>query len=278
MQNVIYFFIDGGYVRSKYAYAMRRVFLVDTAEPEMSNVQVWCYSQRFGNAVPQRFFYYDCLHDSQKDGETADEFKVRVDQQEVMFGRIQSLPGFHVRLGSLSGSRKKLRQKKVDVLLAVEMLDHSFRKNMTAAFLVAGDGDFTPAVEAVTRLGMWVQVYYDRNGASKELILSADMGISLSFNTLWTWGSDQFKRSYQIPRQLNPADFQTPGFVSKSALQTGKNADGENVMLRERGDKPGEFFIHIDRPGDQPTVVIHNDLAVLRRYYQEYGCISWDRP
>ena len=40
--------------------------------------------------------------------------------------------------------RKKLRQKKVDVLLAVEALDHAFRGNMSRAYLIAGDLDFAP--------------------------------------------------------------------------------------------------------------------------------------
>src|SRR5262249_31783109 len=155
--------------------------------------------KRFGNAVPQRFYYYDCLHDIKKDGETEEGFKKRFEHQNAVFERIQSLPGFHVRLGNLSGVGKKIRQKKVDVLLAVEMLDHAFRKNMVAAFLLAGDGDFTPVAEAVIRLGTWVEVYYDPHGASKELYSTADQGIPLTFNDLRSWSSIEFRTRYPLP-------------------------------------------------------------------------------
>jgi uncharacterized LabA/DUF88 family protein len=278
MNEVIYFFIDGGYVRQKYADAMNRVFSVAAAEPEMSNLQLWCYGQRFGKAVAQRFFYYDCLHDSKKDGETVEEFAGRVERQNATFEKIQSLPGFHIRLGSLSGLGKKVRQKKVDVLLAVEMLDHAFRKNMAAAFLLAGDGDFTPVVEAVTRLGTWVQVHYDRHGASKELFSSADWGRSLSFNDLWSWGSSEFKEGHPVPTQLPPVHFDVSRF-SPTKAKTGKNENGERVTLGERGDKAGEFFVYVERTtGTGATVFVHHNFDVLERYYREFESASWDKP
>jgi uncharacterized LabA/DUF88 family protein len=199
MADSVYFFIDGGYLRSKYAEGMKWLFGLDTNELDIESVQNWCYAQRFGNALPQRFFYYDCVHDVKKPSESEDHFKNRVERQTKMFEKVQSLPGFHVRLGSLSGSGKKIRQKKVDVLLAVEMLDHAFRKNMTAAFLIAGDGDFTPVVEAVTRLGTWVEVIYDPHGAAKELYSAADRGRPINVLTLWSWSSKEFKARYPLP-------------------------------------------------------------------------------
>jgi UDP:flavonoid glycosyltransferase YjiC (YdhE family) len=45
------------------------------------------------------------------------EFEKRVEAQQATFDHIQRLEGFHVRLGSLSGARKRLRQKKFNVLL-----------------------------------------------------------------------------------------------------------------------------------------------------------------
>ena len=73
--------------------------------------------------------------------------------------------GFTFIGGRITGRPGNIRQKGVDVLLAVEMLDHAFRKNMDEAWLLAGDADFVPLVEAVTRLGTWVNVIYDPRAA-----------------------------------------------------------------------------------------------------------------
>src|SRR5260370_31949119 len=78
----------------------------------------------------ERVFYYDCLNDIRKDGETDADFEKRIEVQQATFDGIQGLEGFHVRLGSLSGARKKLRQKKADVLLAVDALADPFRGNI----------------------------------------------------------------------------------------------------------------------------------------------------
>jgi uncharacterized LabA/DUF88 family protein len=78
--------------------------------------------------------------------ETDSAFDFRVKKQTDEFNAIRSLPGFHVRLGTLSGTGKRLRQKEVDVQLAVDMLTQAFAKNMNRATLIAGDLDFRPVV------------------------------------------------------------------------------------------------------------------------------------
>lgn len=276
MTNAIYFFIDGGYVRKRYAEAMNRVF-GEAAEPDISNLHKWSYGNRFGNAIPQRFFYYDCLDDIKKDSETDDQFKMRVQHQTARFERIQSLAGFHIRLGSLSGKEQKTRQKKVDVLLAVEMLDHAFRKNMDAAFLLSGDGDFAPLVDGVTRLGTWVEVYYEPSSISKDLLLAADLARRLTCAVLWSWSSNDFQARHPLPQWETPAKYEV---VSRDArnVRNGKNTQGETVILAERGDKLGEFFLYTHAQ-DNATLLIHNNADVLKKYYNEqYGTISWENP
>jgi len=259
---------------------MKRVFGVESNELDYGTVQGWCYGKRFGgvfgNAVPQRFFYYDCLRDIKKATETDQEFTARVQYQHESFKAIQSLLGFHVRLGSLSGTGKKLRQKKVDVLLAVEMLDNAFRKNMAGAVLLAGDADFIPVVEAVMRLGTWVEVCYDPHGASEELYSLADKGTPLTFTDLWSWSSNEFRTKYYLPPRTE-GSFNTLDFMPMN-LREGKNARGERVMIAERGNKRGEFFVHV---GDVPGIsswFTYPDVEVLEKYYVECnGPINWDR-
>jgi uncharacterized LabA/DUF88 family protein len=37
-------------------------------------------------------------------------------------------------------------------------MNHSFRRNMTKAVLIAGDQDFKPVVESLVQAGTWVTV------------------------------------------------------------------------------------------------------------------------
>jgi hypothetical protein len=281
--DVIYFFLDGGYIRAKYADAMKRVFGVENAEADFATVHQWCYGRRFGGGVfsspvPQRFFYYDCLPDSQKNNETEQEFKKRVEQQNGVFKGIQSLPGFHVRLGSMAGTGRKIRQKKVDVLLAVEMLDNAFRQNMAVAVLLTGDGDFVPVVEAVLRLGTWVEVCYDPLGASEELYSTADRAVPLTFQDFWLWGTKDFRTKYPLPsREVGVSPSAYSEFLPRN-LKRGKNAEGEMVILAERGTKLGEFILYVDGGQGSGQLFTYTDRTILEAYYTEqYGGIVWDK-
>lgn len=125
MEDRTYVFVDGAYLRRVADALIGEMFSVP-AELDLRTLQ------GVGPNV-RRVFYYDCLNDVQRENEPAVEFTNRVNAQQATFDEIQSLEGFHVRLGSLSGSHRKLRQKKVDVLLAVEALDHAVRGNMSRA-------------------------------------------------------------------------------------------------------------------------------------------------
>jgi uncharacterized LabA/DUF88 family protein len=131
-----YLFIDAGHLRECYGLAMRQWF---DRESEVDYEKLKARVRAF------KLFSYDCLDDIQRSGETAKEFKVRVEQQQEQFDRIRSIVGAHVRLGSLAGSsEKRRRQKGVDILLAVDMMNHAIRQNMRRAVLLTGDADFKP--------------------------------------------------------------------------------------------------------------------------------------
>ena len=49
-------------------------------------------------------------------------------------------------------------EKAVDVMIAVDMVELAMRNKYDAAYLLSADGDFTPAVEAVRRIGKKVYV------------------------------------------------------------------------------------------------------------------------
>jgi uncharacterized LabA/DUF88 family protein len=69
---------------------------------------------------------------------------------------------------------KGKRAKRVDITLATEMLTHAHRHNFDVAVLVAGDEDYVPLVEAVTREGRQVALWFVNSGLSAALRRSAD--------------------------------------------------------------------------------------------------------
>jgi|SRR5262249_8687979 len=133
-----YLFVDGRYLRADYSRTIREWFGNDG---EIDFVQV---KNHFG---ADKMFYYDCLDDQQHPGESASDFASRVAKQEEEFNKIQRISGSHIRLGSITGTKRNKRQKKVDILLAVDMMKHAVRQNMSTAILLAGDRDFQPVVD-----------------------------------------------------------------------------------------------------------------------------------
>jgi hypothetical protein len=156
------------------------------------------------------------------------------------------------------------------------MLDHAFRKNMVAAFLVAGDADFVPVVEAVTKLGTWVEVCYHPSGASKELHSTADQAIRIGFDELWGWSTDAFQRNHPIPK-CDPPIHYVVSSLKPMNMKTGQDKHGHHVTFAERGDKRGEFFIYIDQGGHAGAVLYtYNSADILEKYYfEKFGVLTW---
>ncbi len=126
-----YLFIDGGHLRQYYAEGVREWF---GNEGEINFTFIKSRMAAF------KLFYYDCLDDVKRSGESEEDYNERVGKQEEQFDLIRSVVGAHVRRGSLTGkNEKKRRQKEVDILLTVDMMNHAIRQNMKRAVLLAGD-------------------------------------------------------------------------------------------------------------------------------------------
>src|SRR5690348_14934104 len=106
MSEHSYLFVDGAYLRDLYEKKMQAFF------GQKCNFDIAAITRSMS---AQRAFYYDCLHDVQKLGEAPADFQQRLDEQQARFAAIQSVPGVHLRLGSLTGKPNRMRQKKVDV-------------------------------------------------------------------------------------------------------------------------------------------------------------------
>jgi uncharacterized LabA/DUF88 family protein len=268
--SVHYLFIDGGYLRKRYADGMQRVFGVD-GDLNIRSIRNWLTSKV--NRDMRRVFYYDCLHDIKLSNENDDEFAARLKKQRAEFDEIQSIPGFHVHLGTLKGTTKRPRQKGVDVLLAVELLDHASRKNMDEAWLLAGDGDFVPLVEAVVRIGTWVNVVFDPRAVAKELYSAADRGLAIHFDDIYAWSSDSAQQAFKKPEIINFAGPQ-PGIIDSGTHQEGQNENGQKLEFGQQANGKGLLIAYTIN--GSTMALKHTDEKVIKNYACElFGQISW---
>jgi len=144
-------FIDGGYFRK---------VLREFQEPRISYLKL---SQAVaGREERLRTYYYDCppfvgrrpSPDDKERQRNFDSFK----------RALEFLPRFQVRLGRLArydtAEGVKFIQKKVDILLAVDLVKLSLEHQIQRAVLIAGDSDFVPAIQIARDAGTVVELYY----------------------------------------------------------------------------------------------------------------------
>jgi uncharacterized LabA/DUF88 family protein len=264
MSDQSYLFIDGAYLRQRHSEMMSRVFsktgVCDLSYLRQNIRQLSPFGKR---EIFQRVFYYDCLDDIVKTNEDPDQLKTRIREQEEFFEKIRALEGFHVRLGSLSGTSKKKRQKEVDILLTVEMLDHAFRKNMTSATLIAGDLDFAPLLDSLVRLGTWVDVLYDPKSIAQGLLASADRGIPIRFHDYYLLATREFQTANQLPQSLHRPTWK-PEEVGYVLLRSGHLPDGDLVRLFRQDP---EHFLFLYKQNEIASVLSHRDPAVLENFF-----------
>src|SRR5260221_8920026 len=151
-----YLFIDGEYLRQIHRDAMQAFFGVD-GELDLSKPK--------DQAGAIRAFFYDSLDDAPRQGESEEACRARVAPLEEFFTEARALSGVHVRLGTVTGKRR--RQKEVDILLAVDMFTDGFNGSMRTAVLLSGDLDFRPIIEALVRHGVFVEGWYHRRSIAQ---------------------------------------------------------------------------------------------------------------
>jgi len=256
-----YLFIDGEYLRRVHNDAMQSVFRCD-GEIDFQELK------RVTDA--KRAFFYDCLDDVKRQNETDRDYEARVAAQEAYFGDIRSLKGYHVRLGSLRGSAKRLRQKEVDVLLATDMLTHGYDGNIEKAVLIAGDLDFRPIVDALVRRGVFVEIWYEQKSGAKELWWAADFGRELNFRSLYALNTNSFQSRNRLPRSQETHD----AFINITLDRRGLSKEGREVHLMQDSGR-GEFALSVTAPGTMYWFM-HDDRGVLERYFEiVFGPIDW---
>ncbi|MHB8164697.1 MAG: NYN domain-containing protein [Methanoregula sp.] len=160
MNNRVAVFIDNGYL-SKALNDGTKIDFVKFCD-------VVC-----GEKERLRTYFYDCKP-YVSDPPTAAE-REKSSQYNKFAHKIEGLPRFQMRYGKLRKNRDgTFEQKRVDILLAVELVRLSWSGQIGYAVIVSGDSDFVPAIEATKDAGVITKLYYSRKAVHDELLSAVD--------------------------------------------------------------------------------------------------------
>lgn len=258
--QVHYLFIDGAYLRG----------VLDTYSKKLYSEMKLAvdYSRLAGGCT--KVFYYDCPPPRSVQ-DTDQTYAQRLAEQEALYRRLKALRGWHIYEGVTKRTGKRAKQKEVDILIAVDMLSHSHRKNMSKASFIAGDQDFRPLVDALVREGMFIELIYDPTSASGELADAADARQEISPYLLESWLADDFRQAYPLPLRSGSTETLPP---SARLLKSAHRGDCW-VKLYEFG---AEFLlVHPDQQNPKMLYrMTHHDQALLLRVHEiMHGPTNW---
>ena len=153
MANRVAIFIDGAY-------------LDHVLRDEFQNVRIdyQALSEKLASESDiLRTYYYHCPV-YQENPPTSDQ-SARYSAQRAFFTSLERLRRYSVRLGRLAvrfdiDGQRRFEQKRVDILLGVDLVLLAAKQNIQEAVLVAGDSDFIPAIMAAKSEGVLVKLFH----------------------------------------------------------------------------------------------------------------------
>ncbi len=118
-----------------------------------------------------RIYYYNAEVGRKEEPE-------RFRDQQKYFSGIEAIPFTELRLGRLVYSgwpSSPPYEKGVDIMLATDMITHSYKNNYDVAILVAGDNDYVGAIQAVKDNGKNMEIaLFGKERTSLQLRKVAD--------------------------------------------------------------------------------------------------------
>ena len=167
-------FIDGAY--------LQKVLLHDHGRATIDYGKLALAMVGEGEDELLRAYYYDCPP-YQSNPPTEDEIR-RYSNRRRFFHALGDLPRFEVRLGKLAyrgldtDGNPIFIQKRVDLMLGVDMALLAGKSRIAKVAILTGDSDFTPAVEAVKAEGVLTTVWHgglsENTRPSTELLQECD--------------------------------------------------------------------------------------------------------
>ena len=249
-EKIKYLFIDGGCLDSLLETLSNGLFGGTKLEID------WYQLTRGFHKV----FYYDCLP-AKKQEEDDTEYQNRIKPKIELFNHLKSVDRLHVYEGTARyrDKRRGQEQKQVDIMIAVDMLTHSFRRNMNEATLLTGDLDFKPLIDALVQEGMYVSLWYPKGRTNYELVDSADSRKAIKIHDVKAWFTHTFQVKVKLPAltQLNPPNLDP----SWQHLETVKQVTYEAFLYKRAGNYAALLPVDSDY-----YLYEHDDLEQLKFY------------
>ena len=117
-----------------------------------------------GDSDILRTYYYHCP--PYQGNPPTQEERERYAAQRRFYTALEQIPRYTVRLGRLAyrgtdpSGQPKYEQKRVDILLGVDLVQLAAKQAIQEAILVAGDSDFIPAVVAAKSEGVLIKLFH----------------------------------------------------------------------------------------------------------------------
>jgi uncharacterized LabA/DUF88 family protein len=251
LEKISYLFIDGGCLDCVLGTFSKELFSDQEIE-----IDYYRLAQGY-----KKVFYYDCLPDQKRD-ESDSDYQNKIKPKVNLFNKLKSFDGFHVYEGTarFRDKRRGQEQKQVDIMIAVDMLTHSFRRNMHEATLITGDLDFKPLIDALVQDGMHVSLWYPKGRANYELVDAADSKRSLRIETVQQWFTDGFKSKIKLPDIIQP---QTPNLDKEwKQIDKVKKIHYEALFY----EKQGNYVATLLNPDGGYFLLRHGNLNQLKFY------------
>lgn len=122
---------------------------------------------------------------------------------------IQRSTGFVVKTGRTTEKSGRTKQQGVDVWLAIDAMQHSYRRSMTSCVLYTGDGDFLPLVNALVENGTIVTVAScsnpEKGDVPNELRNRADEYVHIDHRALLNIRERECKRPCHTTASVHPS-------------------------------------------------------------------------
>jgi uncharacterized LabA/DUF88 family protein len=256
--EIKYLFVDGACLRE----------LLESFSMEYFNGDKIDFSYSKLSCGFHKVFYYDALP-YKKDEENESDYEIRIKPNIDLFNVLSLLNNFHVYEGTTRKRRKGVEQKKVDIMIAVDMLNHSFRKNMNRATLLTGDLDFKPLIDALVDNGMFIDLLYPVNKTNTELIQAADSSQELNLEWIYEYSSGIFKKHHYIPSK-NIVVGGIP-FNSKK-IEDVINTSGVKGELFKYNDRDQFILTYLYEPNNDSSFVhlSFNKSEKLIKYFNDF--------
>ncbi len=130
-----------------------------------------------------RTYYYDCKT-FMSEPPTPEE-RDRQAKQDGFHKYLQALPQFECRFGRLEKRWNEdgsctFEQKRVDVMLSLDLATLSTKRLIHRAVLMTGDSDMIPAIQIAKNEGVVVELFYVPRSTHHELLQAVDIATRIN--------------------------------------------------------------------------------------------------